>query len=185
VYHPAQQIQSVVAGQVHGEPFTQDQSRCAGGDLVEQARVGDRGADQPVVRALRVDAGTQVDHVRVVDVEPCHPLAGVDPVHPGVQTAAQVHHRGPVVHGEELPGPGVEVFGPGRDSGGLAAGDGGAPPVEVDPGHRVPGVGVVQNRVSRVGVEGLGVQRRQHGLGWPGEVDGDSSAHRLDATPVE
>src|SRR6476620_7687589 len=75
--------------QVHADALGQQQYWAVGGNLVEPRRIGRRSGDQVVPGTGRKELLAQRDYVWVVDVEPFHTGAGIQPEHPTVQTAPQ------------------------------------------------------------------------------------------------
>ena len=171
LHNPAQQRDAVLPGQVHGQALTDRQHRTVTRNLGEPARVGNRGGDDVVVVAGRVQLPAQFGDVRIVDVVPLDTCAGIQPEEASIQPAAQMQHNGLRLHGQELACPIVEVRGAGGHRRRVRRCDRGPFPVVVDPvGDRL-GVAVAEDRLLAVGVQRLGVERGEHRLRRSGQVD--------------
>lgn len=134
-----------------------------------------------VVGTTRIHLPAQLDNGRVVDVVPLNPRPRIEPEHPRVKAAAEVHHRAVRVNGQELSNPDVELRGADREQRRPLGTDAQGRPVEVDPVNRSLGVPVPENRMLEISVECLEVQRRQHGLRRAAQVDGNSAIHTCES----
>jgi hypothetical protein len=92
-----------------------------------------------------------------IQVEPVH-LAVVDPLEPGVQAGAELHHRRRGMRGQELADPEVDDRGP-QDGDEPARSPAVLGRVVVDRPEQFRGLGVAQHRVFALRLPGPGGER--------------------------
>src|SRR4029077_14131310 len=142
-------------------------------------------SDEMVSRTRRIDLLPQCDDSRVVDVIPLHTGAGVQPEHPAVQAAAEVHHGAALVNSQELGGPDVVLRGAHRNQRRPPASYPDLTPVVVESTDSFLRVPVAEDGALEIGVERLEIQSGQHGLRCASEVDGSLDGHAFKSSVRE
>ncbi len=142
------------------------------GMSASQRRVGDRCRDDVAVLARREQLPAQVGDVGIVDVVPLDARARDPAGSTGCPGRSRGAARSPRDVRRETGAPSCRSA---RDrvvtEGDVARRDRGLRPVVVDAVDDLLGPPVAEDRLLEVGVERLGVERGQHGLRCPGQVD--------------
>ena len=124
----------------------------------------------------------QCDYGGVVDVVPLHVRTGIQPEHPAIQTAPEMHDGALLVNGQELARPDVVLGGAHGDQRRPPGGDANLAEVVIEAADRFLRVPVAQDRAVEIGVQRLEIQGRQHGLRGAAEIDGNLLGHASEAS---